>query len=412
MKQTINPEKTAAPLSTKPKPHGAPTASEMIAAANGLVPFLRDQAAQCESLRRVSDATIERLVRGGFFNVVKPRRYGGYEMGWDVFSDVVIALASGCGSTGWVYSVVGGHAPVVARFGTDFLDELWGADPDALVSSCRRVSGEIAPVAGGYRGGGVGAFSSGCLNADWVIVEGVPVAGQSRPLTVVIPLAEVEILDSWNVVGLAGTGSHDIRFRDLFIPEHRTWFPGKTPQGDALDGPLFRTLFLGGPFALPSVVLGIAIAGLEHFAAMTHGRSARQGGSMADLQSMQMRIGESAIEIDAALALLRSKLKELMTTLSRQPLERRGEHRVLPAGGTSHGHDQAATGFIAYRAYAALDRLMVAAGAGQLALSAPFQRCFRDALAGIQQPSNNWDNGRTAGGRELLARFKPSAISD
>lgn len=385
-----------------------PRAAEIIDVARALVPFLRAQAAQCEAERRVSSTVIDKLLASGLFNVVKPRRYGGYEMGWDIFSDVVLTIASGCGSTGWVYSVVGGHAPVVARFGTALMDEIWSENPDALIASSRRASGAIAPVAGGYRGSAVGAFSSGCLNANWVIVEGVPVEGQNRALTVVLPVADLEILDTWKVIGLAGTGSHDIRFHDAFIPEHRTWYPGKTPHGDALEGPLYRTLFLGGPFALPSVVLGIAIAGLEHFVALTHQRTSRQGGSLADLPSMQMRIGESAIELDAALALLRAKLKELMATLSSATQDQAGERIVLPPGGVSQGYDQAASGFIAHTAYAALNRLMVAAGANQLALSAPFQRCFRDALAGIQQPSNNWDNGRTAGGRDLLERFKPS----
>lgn len=381
-----------------------PLASDVIAAARGLVPFLRERAAQCETERRVSDETIEKLQRARLFDVVKPRRYGGYEMGWDVFSEVVIALASGCGSTGWVYSVVGGHAPVVARFGTTLMDEIWRPKPDALISSCRRASGEIAPVKGGFRGSGVGAFSSGCLYADWVIIEGVPVTGENRSLTAVMPIKDIEILDTWNVIGLAGTGSHDVRFAGAFIPAHRTWFPGKPPHGEALDGPLFRTPFLGGPFALPSVILGIALAGLEEFAAMTHQRLTRQGTSMADLQSMQMRIGESAIELDAACALLRAKLSELMATLAGEGAN--GTHDLLPVGGVSHPYDQTAMSYIAQSTYGALNRLMTAAGAGQLALSAPFQRCFRDALAGLQQPSNNWDNGRTVGGREILARVK------
>jgi resorcinol 4-hydroxylase (FADH2) len=303
--------------------------------------------------------------------------------------------------------VVGGHAPVVVRFGTKFLDEFWGDKPEALASSCRRGSGSIKPVAGGYRGSGTGVYSSGCLNADWVIVEGIPVGGENRALTAVIPRADIEIHDTWRVIGLAGTGSHDLRFDDIFIPDHRTWFPGKPPVGEALDGPLFRTHYLGGPFALPSVVLGVAIAGLEHFAVMTHQRSSRIGGGAAEQQSMQMRVGESAIEVDAALALLRVKLKEMMAVLSGETLDQSGTAAVLLPGGVAHRYDQAASGFIANVGYRALNRLMEAAGAGQLSVSAPFQRCFRDALAGTQQPSTNWDNGRTLGGRELLDRFKP-----
>jgi len=392
---------------SEPPEKAAASAAELIAAAYDLVPYLREQAAQCEAERRVSDATIAKLHRAGLFKLVQPRRYGGYELGWDVFSEAVIAIASGCGSTGWVYSVVGGHAPVVVRFGTAFLDEFWGDNPAALTSSCRRGSGGMKPVAGGYRASGTGVYSSGCLNADWVIVEGLPVDGENRALTAVIPRRDIEILDTWKVIGLAGTGSHDLRFEDIFIPDHRTWYPGKKPAGEALDGPTFRTPYLGGPFALPSVILGLAIAGLEHFATMTHQRASRVGGGVAEQQSMQMRLGEAAVEVDAALALLRAKLKETMALLSGASVDRSGAAAVLPPGGTAHRYDQAASGFIAHTAYRALNRLMEAAGAGQLAISAPFQRCFRDALAGSQQPSTNWDNGRTMGGRELLDRFKP-----
>lgn len=392
---------------TGPLQEAASPAAELIAAAWDLVPYLRGQAAQCEADRRVSEATIARLHQAGLFKLVQPRRYGGHELGWDVFSEAVIAIASGCGSTGWVYSVVGGHAPVVVRFGTRFLDEFWGDNPAALASSCRRGSGSIKAVAGGYRGSGTGVYSSGCLNADWVIVEGLPVDGESRALTAVIPRRDVEILDTWKVIGLAGTGSHDLRFEDIFIPDHHTWYPGKPPVGEALEGPTFRTPYLGGPLALPSVILGVAIAGIEYFAAMTHQRNSRVGGGAAEQQSMQMRLGEAAIEVDAALALLRVKLKEMMAVLSDEAVDRAGAAAVLPPGGIAQCYDQAASGFIAHTAYQALNRLMEAAGAGQLAISAPFQRCFRDALAGSQQPSTNWDNGRAMGGRELLDRFKP-----
>ncbi len=382
-------------------------AAEFVARARDLVPSLRAQAARCEPERRVADTTIAQLREARLFDVVKPRRYGGYELGWDVFGEIVVALSSGCGSTGWVYSVVGGHAPVVARFGTRFLDELWGPKPDALLSSCRRASGALDPVAGGYRGSAVGIFSSGVHHVDWVLIEGMPIAGRDQTVTIAVPRSEIAILDSWNVIGLAGTGSHDIRFDDVFIPDHRVWYPGKPPAGEALDGPLFRLPYLGGPFALPSVALGVAIAGLDHFVAMTHHRTNRTGASMAEQPSMQSRIGEAAVELDAALALLRVKLKELMASLAGEKHDLAGERNILLPGGIAHGYDSAASCFIAQSAYRALDRLMVAAGAHQLAYSEPFQRCFRDALAALQQPSNNWDNGRIAGGRALLDRIKP-----
>jgi alkylation response protein AidB-like acyl-CoA dehydrogenase len=384
------------------QPRDATDAAEILAAARALVPWLREQAAQCEADRRVSDAAIAKLREARLFDVVKPRRYGGLELGWDAFCEAVVAIASGCGSTGWVYSVVGGHAAVIARFGTDFMDEMWGAKPNALMSSCRCGEGGIAPVPGGYRGSGIGRFSSGVLNADWVIMEDTPVNGRDGSVTVVMPVAGIEVLDTWHAVGLAGTGSHDIRFSDLFIPEHRCWFPGKAPHGEKLEGPLFRTPFLGGPFALPSVLLGIALGGLEHFVDATNWRVSRRDGKLADLQTMQLRIGQSAVELDAALALLRVQLVETMARLSAGAAP---PDPLRPAVG-SHPYDTTVSGYVAHTAYRALERLMAAAGAGQLALSEPFQRCFRDVLAGLQQPSNNWDRGRVAGGRDLLDRAR------
>src|ERR1700677_2146863 len=161
--------------------------------------MLRAEAAACERERRVSDASIEALHRARLFDIVKPRRYGGFELGWDVFCEAVVGMARGCG-------FVGGHAPVAARFGTDFLDEMWGQNPRALMSSCRRGSGQLVPVTGGFLATGSGLFSSGCLNADWVIVEDMPVAGSTQTMTMVIPRRDVTVLDTWRVLGLCGTG--------------------------------------------------------------------------------------------------------------------------------------------------------------------------------------------------------------
>jgi len=380
-------------------PASVPAPAELIAAAHELVPALRAAAAQTERAGCVPDATIDALHRARLFDIVKPRRYGGFELGWDVFCEAVTVIASGCGSTGWVFAVVGGHAAVAARFGTDFLDEMWGENPRALMSSCRRGSGELVAVEGGFRATGSGLFSSGCLNADWVIVEDMPVRRSAQTVTMVIPRRDVTVLDTWHVVGLCGTGSNDLTFEDLFVPAHRVWFPGKAPSGEALSGALFRTPHLGGPYALQAVLLGIALGALQQFVAFTSKRT-RRTIAVSATESMQMRVGESAAELDAARTLLRVKLRELMATWGGAV---RDDDELLPIGGQDSGYDHLLMTFIAQSSYAAVNRLMLAAGATQMKLSEPFQRAFRDVLAGIQQPSNDWDRGRIDGGRALFA---------
>jgi hypothetical protein len=100
------------------------------------------------------------------------------------------------------------------------------------------------------------------------------------------------------------------------------------------------------------------------------------------------------------------KLKKLMRRLSGETLDQTGERDVLRPRCVAHGADSAAGCFIAHSAYRALERLMSAASAYQLSYEEPSQRCFRDALAATQRPSNNWDSGRTAAGSALLARIK------
>lgn len=387
---------------------GVPTAEDMLARAQALVPMLRAQAARCEAERRVSSDVIAALHEARLFDVVKPRRYGGFEMGWVAFSDVASTIASGCGSVGWVYAVVGSHSGVVPRFGSALLDDIWDDDANAIISSSRSTGGTFERVKGGIRGSGASSYSSGCLNAQWILVEDVAVAGEEQKLTVILPTKSVQILDTWHVAGLAGTGSNDVRFENVFIPDHHTWHPGAAPHGEAVDGPSYRFHALGAPGSLPSAVIGMALHGLEEFARLTNKRWSRVGGSMRDLPAMQMRIGESAGDIEAARIFLRAKLAAWM--------ERRGGREsattralsALSATGADH-YDPTVSGYVAHRCYRATERLMAAAGAAQLATSSAFQRCFRDVLAGVQQPSQNWDNGRVMGGRNVLQRLEPAA---
>jgi 3-hydroxy-9,10-secoandrosta-1,3,5(10)-triene-9,17-dione monooxygenase len=379
-----------------------PSPATLIAAAQALAPQLAERAPRCEAERRVPEENIRALIAAGLFDVVKPRRYGGYQLGWDVFNETILPVAAACGSTGWILGVVGGHPLVATRFGTDFMDEMWGADRDALMSSCRRLTGTLRPVKGGFVGSGSGGFSSGCLHAQWVIVENMPIEGEERLATVVLPRGEIEILDTWHAMGLAGTGSHDIRFDERFIPDHRVNGDGKPPAGGAIEAPVYRPRHLGGPFTLCSVPLGIALGVLGEFTAITRGRSSR-GVDIAAQQSMQMRIGESALELEAALALWRTALGEMMASLEGRAPDGGGLRTALPRAGAGPV-DQALCAFVARSAYAAVERLFSAAGAHQLKLSGALQRRFRDTIAAIQQPSNNWDFGRTAAGRILLAQ--------
>ncbi len=397
-----------------------PGARELIDRAHGLIPGLRERAKACEDTGRIPEASMEELKDARLFDITKPRRFGGLEMGWDAFSEVAVKIGAGCGSTGWVFSVLGQHPLLVNRIGIDCMEEIWSENRDALIAATKWQSGSLRKTGGGYRGSGISTFGSGCLHSEWVIIGGAPVEDSDEVVGAVLPMGDVEILDSWRPDGLVGTGSHHIRLDDVFIPDHRARVPGKPPAGGIIDAPLYRTTGLGVPFGLSTVLTGVAMHALEYFCDNMRDRRSRDGAPVADIQSLQMRVGESAAEIDAALSLIRSHMRSLMATLEGLPPPTGAggyEHGKWPAltgkgiaggewpapgTGDDSPHIAVANSMTARLAYSAIERLSYAAGASQLDHDDPLLRCLRDATAGVRQYGINWDVARTRSGKSFL----------
>jgi len=397
-----------------------PDPQDLIDAAHSLIPKLRERSEACEAAGRVPDESIQEMIDLRLFDITKPKAYGGFEMGWDTFGEVAIKIGSGCGSTGWVFSVLGQHPLLANRIGRDLMDEIWTDNPNALIAATKWQSGSLKKVEGGYIGSGVSTFGSGCLHSEWVVIGGAPVEDSDEVVGAILPMEDVEILDTWHPDGLVGTGSHHIKLDNAIIPDHRARVPGKKPSGGIIDAPLYRTTGLGVPFGLSTVLAGVAIHALEIFCDGMRDRRSRDGSRIADIQSLQMRVGESAAEIEAALALIRTHLKGLMKTLEGLPAPTGAggyEHGkwpdltgqgivdgAWPAAGTGDdsAHIATANSHAAQLAYSAIERLSYAAGASQLDHTNPLLRCLRDATAGTRQYGINWDVARTRSGKSFL----------
>src|SRR5215472_10013162 len=135
-------------------------------------PSARERAQQTEADRRVGDDMIERMRQADLFRIMQPRSYGGLEHGFDVFAQVVAAIARGCGSTGWVYGLLASHQWLIACFSKAAQDEVW-QDRTALAAGTYAPVGQAVAVDGGYRLSGVGSFCSGCDNAQWQLLGGM-----------------------------------------------------------------------------------------------------------------------------------------------------------------------------------------------------------------------------------------------
>lgn len=226
-----------------------PSAEELVARARAMIPVLRERARRCVAERDVPAETVAEFQDAGFFKILQPRRWGGFEMHPNLFFDVQKALAEGCMSTGWMFGVIGCHPYEIALFDEQAQAEVWGENTSTLVSSSYQPVGKVTVVDGGFRLSGRWGFSTGSIHCDWVLLGAlVPpseAGGAPDMRTFLLPRSDYRIdTDSWHVFGLQGTGSHDIIVDDAFVPEYRTHraihgFECANPGQEVNTGPLY-----------------------------------------------------------------------------------------------------------------------------------------------------------------------------
>jgi hypothetical protein len=223
------------PASTVLSPPALASHDEAMDVARSLGPRLRDRIAEAERLRRLPDATVTDLLESGLCGVMKPRRFGGSELGAETLIDVSAALAAECASTGWVYMLWAAHMWLLALWPADAQEEMF-ADPAMVASSVVSTAGAVEPVEGGYRWTGRGFFSSGVDHCQWltaaVNVRDEETGAEGRKW-LLLPRADFEVIDDWHVIGLRGTGSKTLTVTDAFIPHGRVLDDADIQRGTA-----------------------------------------------------------------------------------------------------------------------------------------------------------------------------------
>src|SRR6266446_4737515 len=281
--------------------------------ARALIPRLAERAPAAAAARQLPVQTIAEYHEAGILRILQPRRFGGQQGRFSLFSRIVEELTYGCASSAWVYAVLAEHQWIIAQYPEQAQVDVWGADPLAVASSSLAPRAPARRVPGGWRLSGRYTFSSGCDFAQWAIL-GAFLAEAGDPRTIaylLVPLAEIEVVDDWQVLGLAGTGSKSLVLRDVFIPEHRCvmvsdLFKG-TPPGALVhpDYPVLRAPrgFLVS-YSLPPVCIALGRRALDIACASLARRVSRGVTRVAESEIVQMTLGEAAAAIDAATLLL------------------------------------------------------------------------------------------------------------
>ncbi|MGW0688422.1 3-hydroxy-9,10-secoandrosta-1,3,5(10)-triene-9,17-dione monooxygenase oxygenase subunit [Streptomyces sp. NPDC002754] len=375
----------------------------VLEAVRALLPAIADRARATDEQGQVPEESVRELIDAGVFRMLQPRPYGGQEADPIDFYQVVRAISAACCSTGWITSVLGVHPWQLGLFPDKAQAEVWGEDPDTLISSAYAPVGRLTPVDDGYRLTGRWSFSSGCGYASWALLGALVVGDQGRPvdfLTVLVPRSDYRIEDAWDVVGLRGTASNDIVVEQAHVPAHRVirnyeQAQLKGPGQKVNPGPLYRLPFAAVfTSAVTAPLVGAVAGGYESYVGRMRERSRLSlgGGRFAEDPHTQVAVARAASEIDATVLQMDHNIRELTARAAAGqdiPMELRLRTRRDQVRGTE-------------RVVAAIDLLFKTAGGNSLRRGNPIERVWRDAHAGSVHVANDVERTLSMYGRDAL----------
>ena len=375
------------------------TREELVERARTLIPILRNRAEEAQEIGRVPVDTIEDFRRLGLLRMSQPRRFGGYEMGWDVLCEISQFLAAADCSQAWVQRILADHAQMVATFPVAAQEEVWSENFDAIICAAFDPVGTATRVEGGFRFSGKHGFSSGVDYADWLICGGFIVDGDNRdgPHFFLAKREDAVILDDWDTVGLEGTGSKSFVIQDAFIPEHRFLDGalarvGKGPGTEINKAAVYRTP-RGGVTStgFAALTVGTAQGVLEEWVNFTKPRQSR-GIPIADEPGTHLVAARSSAEIAAAEALYFGTICDAQ--------------KRLEAGDNLSNFDLSTArrnvGFSAKLALNAGTRLFKAAGGRALSKGNALERQYRNLVASASHHAMVWERNAMAYGQDLF----------
>jgi 3-hydroxy-9,10-secoandrosta-1,3,5(10)-triene-9,17-dione monooxygenase len=371
---------------------------EIIQRAKSIAPALSVNANGCEAVRQVLPESIRVMVEAGLFRILQPSRVHGYEMSLRTFADTVTIISEACPSSGWVLGVVGAHHWCMGAFPETAQEEIFGDRQDALIAGTLSWQGVATAVDGGYRVNGRWQFGSGVDHSHWVMLGCADAETRAPLVHVVVPRADIEIDDTWHVMGMCGTGSKDVITRDIFVPAHRTidtrsFFMGRSPHVSRHPTNLYRLpadsiLGVLGPTSL----LGMSKAALRTFVNRTRERRVVvTGARKSEHVPTQIRLAESAGEIQCADLLLHDGLLECERIMMDPAYTAEQRTRIKWQGAYATELCRRAVG-----------RLFAGSGAHSIYNESEMQVAFRNINVAANHASLDFDISAEQYGREVL----------
>jgi indole-3-acetate monooxygenase len=298
-------------------------APDMVATARQLRPEIESYSDEAQRIRRLPDGLARLFKDRRVFGMARPVEYGG--LGVDLVTTLrtVEEISIADASAGWCAAIGSGSIGMAGLTG-DIARQIF--KPGTAMAGVGSPSGRAVPVDGGFRVTGRWAYASGCRTSEWIFLGNIVFDGDKPRTTAnglpefraaIVPTSEVEVIDTWHVLGLRGTGSHDVAVQDLFVPEVRTTvvsLDGSAAGGQQTAIPMF-TLF---GLALAPVALGAARRAIDELLALAQGKTPLMASSkLRDKAVVQYEIARAEGILQGGRAYLYETVTELVDRAGR-----------------------------------------------------------------------------------------------
>ncbi len=365
----------------------APQGGDPIARASALAPLIAADAPRIEAEHTLTPGVVAALHEAGLFRMLLPRSVGGAELPPPLFVQTIEELAKADASTAWCVAQTSICSTLAASLRPDVARSMFGK-AEVLSWGPFSPKGRAVADPAGYRITGSWSFASGSRHADWMAAHCPIYEADGRPrlnpdgtqadVTVIFPRSSASFRDTWQVMGLKGTGSDSYSVTDLLVPTDRTMNSyGKDPAQKFERGPLYKfTVFQLFPATFAGIALGIGRATLDAFVELAKNKKPTHGNSiLRDNAAIQSQVGVSETQLASARVYLLHVLEQMYEELSRfgaPTMEQRIGLRMAASNAS-------------YLSREVVERCYHAAGATAIFESNPFERRFRDMHAVSQQ---------------------------
>ena len=369
--------------------------NEFAVAAAKLAPLIAATRDEAEQARRTPPRLVESLAAAGLLQMFLPRSLGGPELPPLAAFHAIEELSKADGSVGWCAMIATVLSQFIGWLDTDTARSIVGTPADLRGAGSLRPQGEARACDGGYRVSGRWNFASGVTYANWLYCSCrvITPAGVPAVRAAWIPAAAARIEDTWSVVGLRATGSHDFVVDDVFVDRHHTMSLAEPPieQGLLYDQ---RRFFVTLWVVVAANALGIARGAIDAFVDLAAQSSTSSPVPLRDRSAVQTRVAEAEAVLGAARAFVLDTVGAVCNGAEAVDLDRTIARARLAITHAMH------------EAVRAVDLVFHAAGTNAIYRSNPLERHFRDVHVVVQHNAAFAVHYESAG--KVLLGLRPS----